>query len=215
MTEHNCTATITALLDHLENGTQLPDGAEELRACTSCSELVRRAQRLGALLEENEATESVTPVSEAVASMVVSEVVRRRRSRLWWSALAILAGSIALGFYAATRMPLRHPFAVAFMVSFLLGGPMLLLMISIRATGSGGIFKRLEGRQLSGVCRGLSEAFGVPVWILRVLFIVLLFAKGAGLVIYLLLDFILPIHPADRANLLRFRLARWWKSRVA
>lgn len=216
MPEHNCVTMMTAVVDHLENGTPLPEGAEgQLRSCLPCSQLLHRAQRLGAYLERPDVVGNEPADSERIASAAVSEVVRRRQRRVFWTACMVLLVSVVLGMYTATRIPLRHPTAVAFLVSFIVGGPMLLLMFSVRSASAGTVFKRLDRRQVSGVCRGLAEAFGAPVWILRTIFVALLFAKGIGLVIYLLFDFVLPIHPADRANLLRFRVSRWWKARFA
>jgi len=212
MPDHVCSSTISALLGHLENGTPLTPGVEdELRACNSCSDLVRRAQRLGSLLDNAE------PVADArIDTLAVeSEVTRRHRRRLYWSAFAVLVASVALGLFVATRGQLHHPVAVAVIVAVFFGGPVLLVIASIRSMSPGKIYKRLEGRQVSGVCRGLAEAWGAPVWVIRMAFVALLFGKGIGLLLYLVLDVVLPIHPADRAGLLRFRIARWWRARFA
>lgn len=210
MADHDCSKTMASLLEHLEKGTEL---RIEVRECASCTAVLHRAQRLGALLEKTEVIDMAN--NDSVTSAVMSEVSRRRRSRVTWSAFAVLVASIGFGLYTATQSHLHHPLAVGFLVSLFLGGPMLLLMVSIRSVSPGKVFKRLEGRQLSGVCSGLAETLGVSPWILRIMFIVLFFVKGSGLLIYLLLDFVLPIHPADRASLLRFRVARWWKAHVA
>lgn len=211
MSDHNCSTTINALLDYLRNGTPLSAEVEdELRHCDDCTALVRRAQHLGALLDDAPEPALADAQTAALAQSAESEVLHRRRRRIFITALAVFIISIAAGIATATRAPLHHPVAIGVIVSFLLGGPMLLLLAAIRSMSPGKIFKRLEGRELSGVCRGLSEASGVPVWVLRTAFVALVFAKGAGLILYLLLDLIMPIHPADRANLLRFRIARWW-----
>ena len=216
MADHDCSTTMASLLEHLEKGTELRAGVEEeVRGCASCTAVLRRAQRLGALLETENREVSDVAKHDSVTTAVISEVSRRRRNRVMWSAFAVLVASIGFGFYTATHSHLHHPIAVGILDSFFLGGPMLLLMASVRSVSPGKVFKRLEGRQLSGVCSGLAEPLNISPWIIRLIFIVLLFVKGTGLVIYLLLDLVLPIHPADRANLLRFRLARWWKAHVA
>jgi phage shock protein PspC (stress-responsive transcriptional regulator) len=142
-------------------------------------------------------------------------VTRRHRRRLYWSAFAVLVASVVLGMFIATRGQLHHPVAVGVIVAVFFGGPVLLVIASIRSMSPGKIYKRLEGRQISGVCRGLAEAWGAPVWVIRMAFVALLFGKGIGLLLYLALDVVLPIHPADRAGLLRFRIARWWRARFA
>jgi phage shock protein PspC (stress-responsive transcriptional regulator) len=213
MSDHDCKKSMAALLDHLENGAELQAGAEaELRHCTACSEVLRRAHRLGGLLEMPETEMREPGDHDHVAAAVVSEVSRRRRSRLFWSAFAIVVASVGYGLFTATHATLHHPTAVGLLLSLIFAGPMLLLMVSIRSASGGKVFKRLEGRQVSGVCRGLSEALMVPAWILRTAFVGFVYMNGAGLLIYLLLDFVLPIHPADRAKLLRFRFARWWEA---
>ncbi|HJW94579.1 MAG TPA: PspC domain-containing protein [Thermoanaerobaculia bacterium] len=213
MPEHICSITINALLDHLQNGTPLSAAVEdELRRCGDCSALIRRAQHLGALLDSPLVVDTDTT---ALAQSAESEVVRRRRRGLLISAAAVFIVSIAFAIAFTRTTPLHHPVAVAIALSMLFGGPMLLVMATIRSFSPGKLYKRLEGRELSGVCRGLSEATGVPVWVLRMAFVALIFAKGAGLILYLLLDLIMPIHPADRGNLLRFRIARWWRGRAA
>jgi phage shock protein PspC (stress-responsive transcriptional regulator) len=142
-------------------------------------------------------------------------VTRRHRRRLYWSAFAVLVASVVLGMFVATRGQLHHPVAVGMIVAVFFGGPVLLVIASIRSMSPGKIYKRLEGRQISGVCRGLAEAWSAPVWVIRMAFVALLFGKGIGLLLYLALDVVLPIHPADRAGLLRFRIARWWRARFA
>lgn len=212
MPDHACTTTMFALLDHLENGTPLAPGVEdELRTCNSCSDLVRRAQRLGSLLDDAGPIANV-PIDTQV---VESEVTRRHRRRIYWSGFAVLVASLALGLFVATRGELHHPVAVGVIIALFFGSPVLLVLASIRSLSPAKIYKRLQGRQISGVCQGLSEAWNAPVWVIRMAFVALTFGKGIGLLLYLVLDVVLPIHPADRANLLRFRIARWWRARFA
>ena len=68
-----------------------------------------------------------------------------------------------------------------------------------------------ESAQLSGVCMGLAERTGWPVTTFRVIFLALFFAKGFGMILYVLFDLAMPVHPADRQYLLRFRVARAWR----
>lgn len=78
------------------------------------------------------------------------------------------------------------------------------------------LYKRLKpGRQLSGVCLGLSERFNVNVTIVRLVFLVAFFADGLGFWLYVLLDLAMPVHPSDREHLLRFRVRRWMERRQA
>lgn len=74
-------------------------------------------------------------------------------------------------------------------------------------------YKRLyPGYQLSGVCLGLAETTGIHVTVLRLVFLTFLVIKPSlAFFVYLLLDLIMPLHPADRKFLMRHRLARLWR----
>lgn len=77
-------------------------------------------------------------------------------------------------------------------------------------------YKRLrKGRMLSGVCLGIAERTSVPVGIIRLVFLVLVFARLSGVLLYVVLDLLMRVHPDDRATLLRFRLRRWWNNATA
>lgn len=43
----------------------------------------------------------------------------------------------------------------------------------------------------------------------------LAFVNGIGIWLYILLDLAMPVHPADRQYLLRFKLRRMWQRRFA
>jgi len=63
------------------------------------------------------------------------------------------------------------------------------------ATGPGTakrLYKINEGAMISGVCNGLAAYFHVDVTIVRVLFTLLTFIWGAGLLVYFLMAFIVP-----------------------
>ncbi len=213
MPEHDCFATMSALLVHLEKGTPLAGSVEEeLRHCETCAAVVRRAEKLGSILDESPVAEAPT---EDLAAAAESEVVRRNRRRLYWSGAMVLLASVGLGIYAGYLGHYRHPEAIASMIAVLLGGPALLLMLSARSGSPARLFKRMDGRMISGICRGIAEKLGIPVWVVRVAFVLLIFVQGIGFWGYLLLDIVLPIHPADRASLLRFRIARWWRAKIA
>jgi phage shock protein C len=49
-----------------------------------------------------------------------------------------------------------------------------------------------EDRWLAGVCGGLADATGVESWLWRLLFTLLLFAGGAGVVVYALFWIFVP-----------------------
>jgi phage shock protein PspC (stress-responsive transcriptional regulator) len=53
---------------------------------------------------------------------------------------------------------------------------------------------------LGGVCAGLAEATGLPVWLWRAAFIVLGVSFGVGVVLYLALWILVPSDKADSAE---------------
>ncbi len=55
------------------------------------------------------------------------------------------------------------------------------------------IYRINQGKVLGGVCTGFGEYWGIDPVILRILFVILFFGFGAGLLFYLLLWIILPI----------------------
>jgi phage shock protein C len=58
-----------------------------------------------------------------------------------------------------------------------------------------------EGRMIAGVCRGLSDRFGIPVAALRFAFILSLLLGGWGFVLYVALWIAMPLPP--RTDLVR------------
>lgn len=52
--------------------------------------------------------------------------------------------------------------------------------------------RQREDRWIGGVCAGLAASTGLAAWIWRVLFAVLAFAGGSGLLIYLVLWIFVP-----------------------
>jgi phage shock protein PspC (stress-responsive transcriptional regulator) len=52
-----------------------------------------------------------------------------------------------------------------------------------------------EGRMIAGVCRGLSQRFGIPVAALRFAFLLSLILGGWGFVLYVALWIAMPLAP--------------------
>ena len=56
-----------------------------------------------------------------------------------------------------------------------------------------GLHRSRRHRILAGVCGGLAESFGVPVWLVRVLFLLALLAGGVpAVLLYVVLWIVLP-----------------------
>ena len=56
-----------------------------------------------------------------------------------------------------------------------------------------------DDRWLGGVCGGIALTTGMPSWVWRLLFTVLVLFGGTGILVYLLLWFFVPLAPS-RAN---------------
>lgn len=57
------------------------------------------------------------------------------------------------------------------------------------------LYRSRRERMIAGVCGGLSEHFGIdPTWV-RLLFIVLFFAGGCALLVYVIMWLIVPLEP--------------------
>lgn len=59
------------------------------------------------------------------------------------------------------------------------------------------LYKVRSGKMLDGVCQGIAHYFHVDVTLVRVLFLVALFAQGLGALIYILAMIFVPVQPDD------------------
>ena len=213
-----CSRATSILTKHLIAATPLPsDWREHVRSCNECSEILRQAEQLNSLLESSPAiTEEDAEIrsQEMIAAAQTTAKATYRR-RLIIRAMAVVSLYALVTAAWAHTASLKHPYAVTSMIAFLFIAPFALWFIHMRSThdGPGRLYKRLSGHQLSGVCRGISTTYGIQLWLVRALFLVLCLVKGLGLAIYLALDIMLPIHPDDRVRMLRFRLVRWWRGK--
>lgn len=61
---------------------------------------------------------------------------------------------------------------------------------------SRGLYRSRDHRIIAGVAGGLAERFGVPVWLMRLLWIILLIPGGVpGIVPYIILWVLIPAEP--------------------
>jgi len=59
------------------------------------------------------------------------------------------------------------------------------------------LYKSRTNKVIGGVCGGIGEYFGIDPTILRVIFVVLIFFHGAGLLIYLIAWLCMPKRRQD------------------
>jgi len=222
MSPITCASSIEALLLSVRQGSALSQEHEaHLATCELCAATLDAASRVRSLLAEQSMTQPYDV--ETVTSGAVREVERRSRFR---RVTTIIAGVAVLGFLSFMFVRSGTRFFPAFIASIFLGsfGALLIAVVlsGVRTLRGGGpgerslrLYKRLRrGYQLSGVCLGLSERTGIAPGIFRLIFVALACAKGTGIVLYILLDLVMPVHPDDRRNLLRFRLRRWLEART-
>jgi phage shock protein PspC (stress-responsive transcriptional regulator) len=203
-----------------EGGDVSAEDRQHVATCPKCNHVLAAA---GQLEDELAADISVGGTEEQL-TRVTREAEAALRTTRWRSVAFILLGAIAVLIPWLMVRKLSVPADVARAFGWLqpcgalvgLGAVGSVIVSRLNAgTGSVKLYKRLKGQWFFGVCRGLAEAGGLPVWVLRAFFILLLFAgKISGLIVqivllYLLLDMSLEVHPEDRGLLYRFRLKRW------
>ncbi len=207
--DRRCEDAIDRLIAALRNGGDVSD--EDRRHVAACAECQRVLAAAGRLEDELEADvpAGVSEVPIARATREAEAAIRMQRAR---------------------RVAFTLLGALAMLIPWLLVPKIWLLqvigaLVGLGAVGSlvvdglnrraGGVmlYKRLNRQWIFGVCRGLAEASGLSVWVIRAVFILLLIVgqsgRAIGLFLYLLLDMSLEVHPADRGQLLRFRFRRW------
>lgn len=222
-----CNDAVAALVESIENGTPLSDeNREHLRECDRCGALLASAKELQTLMSADTAE---VPAIEAPVEAAQREVVHASRKKVFLVAAAALlvivsAATVILSAYfsggqSRTLWGLGDAEVVLlFGVLLLVGVPAVAIVWLVRASrhSTAPLYKRLKpGRQLSGVCLGLAERFNLNVTIVRLAFLVGFFFDGLGFWLYILLDLAMPVHPADREHLLRFRIQRWMDRRAA
>lgn len=217
----SCKDAMAAVVGVVEHGGAIPDEQREhIRQCARCRELLDSANQF------ESAIESETVNEPDVDDRRLVREVRALRARDVAKRVAV-AALIAIGIAATFAFVVRNDrhldpvgiLMIIFFVTVLAIVPLLILwaiLAALRDRNGNRICKRLRpGRQLSGVCLGLSEATGTSVLVFRLGFIALALADGIGILLYLFLDLAMPVHPDDRQHLLRFKLRRMWQRRFA
>lgn len=69
---------------------------------------------------------------------------------------------------------------------------------------SRGLYRSRRNRMIAGVAAGLAERFGLPIWLMRLVWFILLWPGGLpGLVPYLVLWIVMPLEPEDELRATR------------
>jgi phage shock protein PspC (stress-responsive transcriptional regulator) len=223
MSEVRCELAMAALVRFIETGEAMPDRyREHLRECERCRAMLGEATAFEQDLELEDATADDRGTLNAEAA--AKESMRLQRERRAKHFVVIAFATLIFGMLLilpmfdedtnAQEALLAGSTGIA--IAILFASPFIALMTFAREQRGSKLYKRLgTGRQLSGVCLGLAERTGWPVMLIRLIFLALIFVKGAGIVLYLAFDLAMPMHPADRGNLLRFRIARKFRRPTA
>jgi phage shock protein PspC (stress-responsive transcriptional regulator) len=190
---------------------------QHVATCPECTRVLAAAAQLEAELRADRPADA----DEERLARVTREAAAVLRVRRWRRAAFTTLGAFAVlipWVMAPNRLPadVARTYLILQVLGVLVGlgavGSVVVDGVNDRP-GSVKLYKRLKRQWFFGVCRGLAEAAGLSVWVLRAGFILLLFGGKIGWAIavslYLLLDMSLRVHPEDRAYLLRFRFRRW------
>ena len=59
----------------------------------------------------------------------------------------------------------------------------------------GKLYRSVRDRMIAGVCGGLAEYFNIDSTIVRIIFLLLIFGEGAGLIAYIFAWVVIPESP--------------------
>lgn len=210
-----CQESQRALILAVEQGSGLEaNQRRHFEDCPVCGRILQNVRVLERSFDGEDAT-ATTPALD-LAPAVRSAARRREILRLTGGAVVVLAVSLALVVLILKLVPGFTPeLVVVTAVTFgTLAVPLAAAWVLRRLahTSERPWYRRLRpGRRLAGVCLGTSERLGVSPGSLRAAFVLLCLFQGLGFWIYLTLAIVLPVHPDDRSELLRFRIRRAWR----
>jgi phage shock protein PspC (stress-responsive transcriptional regulator) len=212
---------MAAVVGVVEHGGAIPEEQREhIKHCARCRELLDSANQFESAIEEEKVNEPHVDDRRLVREV---RALRARDigKRIALAALIAIVITATFAFFVRDEelFTLGQVLMISVMVTAFAVIPLLILwaiLAALRDRNGNRISKRLgPGRQVSGVCLGLSEATGTSVLVFRLGFIALTLADGIGLVLYIFLALAMPVHPDDRQHLLRFKLRRMWQRRFA
>jgi phage shock protein PspC (stress-responsive transcriptional regulator) len=222
MNELQCKEAVASLLAFLENGTPMPEShRQHLNDCPHCKPMMDGVRALAAPESDDVATTGDARREQTFDAATRELRAARRRRTITAALLATLAAILIIP--ALVIFPDHSPsmylqsLALVALTLFLFGAAIVLPLAILQRLVHGSprsatqrpLYKRLgPGRQLAGVALGIAEHTGLSVTAVRLIFIALVVTKGAGLLLYIVLALSMPVHPADREHMLRFRLRR-------
>jgi phage shock protein PspC (stress-responsive transcriptional regulator) len=217
----SCKEAMAAVINIVEHGGAMPDEQREhIKHCERCRELLDSANAFDAAIHDEQVPEPTVDeqrLDREVRGVRLRDVARRSGVAAVIAVMAVSVLAIIFGRVEdVDTAVIAGILGIIAVIAVMVAVTVHTLFGALRDRQGNRIYKRLKpGRQLSGVCLGLSEATGVNVAVFRLAFFALAFFKGIGLLLYVLLDLARPVHPDDRQYLLRFKLRRMWQRRFA
>jgi phage shock protein PspC (stress-responsive transcriptional regulator) len=221
-TKHVCEDFESALIELIAAGQPvLENTVAEARRCAHCDGVLRSLSTLsGTLSTDGGRVPALAPHVEK-ETVVAAGRVARRVAWLFTVGRLILGTVLAaawiagfnLGLYSfrfATGIRWYAPSWTAESVSVLLGAIFVWYLGAI-GYGTRRLYLRWPGHWVQGVCTGLSEYLGIPVWPVRTAFLLLFFTGWGGGSLYIACSVMLTFHPDDRQHLFNFRVQRMWR----
>ncbi len=218
-----CEDVLARVIATLRQGGDVADeDRRHVASCPQCSRVIAAAAQLE---DELRAADVRLGAAGDALTRATREAQAAARVDEWRRAAFIALGALAV-VIPRLMMPEGPGLHVTGMLFQAFGalvglgavGSLILRRLNV-AMAPKGLYTRLRGAWFFGVCRGLAEAAGLPVLVIRGAFIALLFLGKVGWLIavplYLLLEMSMEVHPEDRELLLRFRLKRWWSGDAA
>ncbi len=59
------------------------------------------------------------------------------------------------------------------------------------------LYRSVTDKQIAGVCGGLAKYLNLDPTIVRIVFLIIAFAGGPGVILYIILAFVIPEEPMD------------------
>jgi phage shock protein PspC (stress-responsive transcriptional regulator) len=213
---HSCNAFSDCVSQALAgNGPLPPEEVALARTCARCSHTITLLTQ--ALAEPP--SELPLPRTEAEAQTTARAQGTARRA---WKLSSLLRALTGLGvgtytlwigqWFALFSAPIEtRPFLRALVASAATIWLITLGFVARQRPGrSSHLFLDWQGRQLQGLCSGIAKYFGVQVWLVRALFLLLVVGDLGGLTIYFAASFGLTFDPNEREHLWSFRARRFF-----
>jgi phage shock protein C len=77
------------------------------------------------------------------------------------------------------------------------------------------LYRSQKEKMIAGVCSGIADYFDIDPTLVRLIFIVFTFIKGAGVLIYIIMAIIVPVEPEEKVEVDRKEKAKEFADDIA